>query len=209
MVIRFALFSRLRPQETYNHSDIGLLGERSTGKEVQVNVGITYTDFGDQIIAPHDEGISRAIKNNLEPAIQETQPVIASPLCIDPTEDMRQAYFKSLHSLISPRYLAISISTKLGSEHTQQVKTTKPNQIHKHIHAWRERLLCRPGIFHVRYRTVYPCSGTTVTGPRVSNCFFPKPRRKGFAPLPFTSHTSLILNCRGTGTSLIYLLAQS
>ena len=52
-----------------------------------------------QIISPHDEGISQSIKANLEPKTWDIQ--ITSPLCIDKTAEMKEAYFANLLNAMS------------------------------------------------------------------------------------------------------------
>lgn len=52
-----------------------------------------------QIIGPHDEGISDSIKANLTPKTWDASMVNSSSFCIDPTEDMREAYFANLAKL--------------------------------------------------------------------------------------------------------------
>ncbi|KAF4604010.1 phosphohexose mutase family protein [Pleurotus pulmonarius] len=58
-----------------------------------------YWENGVQIISPHDEGISDSIKANLTPKTWDTSLVDSSSFCIDPTEDMREAYFAELAKL--------------------------------------------------------------------------------------------------------------
>lgn len=58
-----------------------------------------YWENGVQIIGPHDEGISNSIKANLTPKTWDTSSVNSSSLCINPTEDMREAYFANLSKL--------------------------------------------------------------------------------------------------------------
>ncbi|PCH38295.1 phosphoglucomutase 1 [Wolfiporia cocos MD-104 SS10] len=58
-----------------------------------------YWENAVQIIAPHDKGISNAIKANLEPKTWDIASTTSSPLCIDRTEEMREAYFDYLSSL--------------------------------------------------------------------------------------------------------------
>jgi len=56
-----------------------------------------------KIIGPHDKGISDAIKANLEPVTLERKPDLTSPLLEDRTEEMKEAYFLSLGSLVMHR----------------------------------------------------------------------------------------------------------
>ncbi|KAG5637859.1 hypothetical protein H0H81_002898 [Sphagnurus paluster] len=58
-----------------------------------------YWENAVQIIGPHDEGISRAIKANLEPKSWDADAVLSSPLFEDPTAQMHSEYFASLQSL--------------------------------------------------------------------------------------------------------------
>ncbi|EKM55765.1 uncharacterized protein PHACADRAFT_144538 [Phanerochaete carnosa HHB-10118-sp] len=58
-----------------------------------------YWENAVQIISPHDEGISGAIKANLEPMAWDVSKLTSSPLCLDHTEEMKQAYFESLAAL--------------------------------------------------------------------------------------------------------------
>ena len=58
-----------------------------------------------QIISPHDQGISAAIKANLEPTTWDVSALAASPLCADRTAEMTEAYFAALSTLCSARAL--------------------------------------------------------------------------------------------------------
>ena len=55
-----------------------------------------------QIIAPHDVGIQEAILENLDPmtGVDDTASGIASPLCIDCTDIVKESYFVSIQSLV-------------------------------------------------------------------------------------------------------------
>ncbi|KAH9951484.1 hypothetical protein B0H21DRAFT_719155 [Amylocystis lapponica] len=58
-----------------------------------------YWENAVQIIEPHDKGISESIKQNLEPKTWDVSSVASSPLCVDRTAEMREAYFASLSTL--------------------------------------------------------------------------------------------------------------
>ncbi|KDQ20355.1 hypothetical protein BOTBODRAFT_51664 [Botryobasidium botryosum FD-172 SS1] len=58
-----------------------------------------YWENAVQIIAPHDEGIAASIKANLEPQTWDTESVTTSRLCLDKTQEMRDAYFEELRKL--------------------------------------------------------------------------------------------------------------
>ncbi|THU99146.1 phosphoglucomutase 1 [Dendrothele bispora CBS 962.96] len=58
-----------------------------------------YWENSVQIISPHDEGISNAIKAHLEPKTWNADLVNTSSLCLDITEEMKEAYLTSLLSL--------------------------------------------------------------------------------------------------------------
>jgi len=62
-------------------------------------MSILYFQIRFQIIGPHDEGIARAIKENLEPRTWDTHMVTSSPLLQDRTEEMRDDYFSYLQRL--------------------------------------------------------------------------------------------------------------
>ncbi|KAF5351599.1 hypothetical protein D9758_007163 [Tetrapyrgos nigripes] len=57
-----------------------------------------YWENAVQIISPHDKGISDSIKVNLEPQTWDTG-LIESPLSLNVTDEMKQAYFMSLLDL--------------------------------------------------------------------------------------------------------------
>ncbi|KAH9842866.1 uncharacterized protein C8Q71DRAFT_877343 [Rhodofomes roseus] len=58
-----------------------------------------YWENAVQIIEPHDKGIAASIKANPEPQTWDFQSTQSSPLCLDRTNDMREAYFAHLASL--------------------------------------------------------------------------------------------------------------
>jgi len=60
-----------------------------------------YWENAVQIIGPHDEGIASAIEKNLEPAdyAWDSDAVLSSPLCVDKTEEIIEAYFLRLSKL--------------------------------------------------------------------------------------------------------------
>ncbi|KAJ7716660.1 hypothetical protein DFH07DRAFT_862010 [Mycena maculata] len=64
-----------------------------------------YWENAVQIIGPHDKAISDAIKANLEPKTWMPDHLYSSPLCLDRTEEIKDAYFANLLSLNSSRAL--------------------------------------------------------------------------------------------------------
>ncbi|KAJ6618234.1 hypothetical protein B0H10DRAFT_2164164 [Mycena sp. CBHHK59/15] len=64
-----------------------------------------YWENAVQIIGPHDTGISASIKDNLEPKTWMLDQLHSSPLCLDRTADLKQAYFNNLSSLNLTRLL--------------------------------------------------------------------------------------------------------
>ncbi|KAF8892671.1 hypothetical protein BD779DRAFT_1202307 [Infundibulicybe gibba] len=69
-----------------------------------------YWHNGVQIIGPHDIGISGTIENNLLPTTWSTD-VLTSPLCLDPTDVMREEYFEMLQGLLLSK--SVNTATKL------------------------------------------------------------------------------------------------
>ncbi|KAJ6606624.1 hypothetical protein DFH09DRAFT_14666 [Mycena vulgaris] len=64
-----------------------------------------YWENAVQIIGPHDKGISASIKANLEPKTWLMEGLHSSPLCLDRTEEMKDAYFSNLSLLNLSRSL--------------------------------------------------------------------------------------------------------
>ncbi|KAJ7849080.1 hypothetical protein B0H14DRAFT_2766071 [Mycena olivaceomarginata] len=62
-----------------------------------------YWENAVQIIGPHDKGISASIKSNLEPQTWMTEQLHS--LCLDRTQEMKDAYFSNLSSLNRSRPL--------------------------------------------------------------------------------------------------------
>ncbi|KAJ7074390.1 hypothetical protein C8F01DRAFT_1100349 [Mycena amicta] len=58
-----------------------------------------YWENAVQIIGPHDKGISASIAANLEPKTWLNEQLYSSPLCVDRTEEMKDAYFANLAEL--------------------------------------------------------------------------------------------------------------
>ncbi|KAF8636547.1 hypothetical protein AX17_003359 [Amanita inopinata Kibby_2008] len=60
-----------------------------------------YWENAVQIIGPHDKGISNFIKVDLQPRSwdREVDKILASPLCVDDTQELIRAYFDSLTAL--------------------------------------------------------------------------------------------------------------
>jgi len=52
-----------------------------------------------KIISPHDQGISDSIRGNLDPKSWEIDSLISSPLYVDVTDGMLDAYFHYLANL--------------------------------------------------------------------------------------------------------------
>lgn len=70
-----------------------------------------YWENAVQIISPHDSGIAASIKENLEPRTWDISTLTESPLCVDRTKDLIDAYFAQLSTLRSVR----CVSTKPAS----------------------------------------------------------------------------------------------
>ncbi|KAF8185026.1 hypothetical protein K438DRAFT_1837279 [Mycena galopus ATCC 62051] len=64
-----------------------------------------YWENAVQIIGPHDKGISASIKANLEPQTWMTEQLHSHSLCMDRTQEMKDAYFFNLSSLNKSRLL--------------------------------------------------------------------------------------------------------
>ncbi|KAL4249554.1 phosphohexose mutase family protein [Abortiporus biennis] len=64
-----------------------------------------YWENAVQIISPHDAGISEAIKANLEPRTWDLEAADKSALCIDRTDQMKDAYFNTLSKLCDSKSL--------------------------------------------------------------------------------------------------------
>jgi hypothetical protein len=80
----------------YVHANIGLLGKCCSSASSQLSWSrICIMDF--KIIGPHDKGISASIKSNLEPQTWMTEQLHS--LCLDRTQEMKDAYFSNLSSL--------------------------------------------------------------------------------------------------------------
>ncbi|KAI0811038.1 hypothetical protein BC629DRAFT_1589775 [Irpex lacteus] len=62
-----------------------------------------YWENAVQIISPHDSGIAASIKENLEPQTWDISTLTESPLCVDRTKDLVDAYFAQLSTLRSVR----------------------------------------------------------------------------------------------------------
>ncbi|KAJ6547199.1 hypothetical protein B0H19DRAFT_257242 [Mycena capillaripes] len=71
-----------------------------------------YWENAVQIIGPHDKGISASIKANLEPKTWMMEHLHSSPLCLDRTQEMKDAYFSNLSSLNLSRSLNGQIQVK-------------------------------------------------------------------------------------------------
>jgi len=67
-----------------------------------------YWENAVQIIAPHDEGIAKAIDENLEPSAESwSSAILSSGKCIDKTEELKDAYFAALKSIDHLQSLAM------------------------------------------------------------------------------------------------------
>ncbi|KAF7359446.1 hypothetical protein MSAN_01287300 [Mycena sanguinolenta] len=101
--------------KTYLHRG---LGAHSAFQALQILCGImitashnakddngykVYWENAVQIIGPHDKGISASIKANLEPQTWMTEQLHS--LCLDRTQEMKDAYFANLASLNRSRVL--------------------------------------------------------------------------------------------------------
>lgn len=62
-----------------------------------------------QIIAPHDKGISDAIKSNLNPKTWSVDQVQSSPNCLDVTEDIKKLYFSAIEQLKLPQSVCLVV----------------------------------------------------------------------------------------------------
>ncbi|EPT05929.1 hypothetical protein FOMPIDRAFT_1033960 [Fomitopsis schrenkii] len=71
-----------------------------------------YWENAVQIIEPHDKGIAASINENLEPQTWDISSTQSSPLCIDKTDEMREAYFKQIASLCLRQSLNANTSVK-------------------------------------------------------------------------------------------------
>ncbi|KAL0947282.1 hypothetical protein HGRIS_013402 [Hohenbuehelia grisea] len=58
-----------------------------------------YWENAVQIISPHDVGIAASIKAHLQPKTWDTAQLQSSSLCVDPTAEMKEAYFTQLAKL--------------------------------------------------------------------------------------------------------------
>lgn len=67
-------------------------------------------DTLEQIIEPHDKGISESIKSSLTPATWEVGGVETSPFSSNVTQEMHDAYFVSLSTLLVSRYAFFNTS---------------------------------------------------------------------------------------------------
>ncbi|KAL1683484.1 hypothetical protein EV122DRAFT_201446 [Schizophyllum commune] len=61
-----------------------------------------YWENAVQIIAPHDTGISASIEQHLEPTTWSVDGLASSALCVDVTQQMKDAYFESLLNIVQP-----------------------------------------------------------------------------------------------------------
>jgi hypothetical protein len=59
---------------------------------------------GSKIIGPHDKGISASIHANLEPKTWLMEQLYSSPMCLDRTQEMKDAYFSNLSALNLSRF---------------------------------------------------------------------------------------------------------
>lgn len=73
-------------------------------KLVAFHFQFRLTYWQGKIISPNDEGISDAIKTNLEPTVLDTTCLLTSPLLLDKTREMSDAYFTSLDSFNTHKY---------------------------------------------------------------------------------------------------------
>ncbi|KAF9452814.1 phosphoglucomutase 1 [Macrolepiota fuliginosa MF-IS2] len=71
-----------------------------------------YWENAVQIIEPHDGGISESIKANLTPDTWDTSNVTSSSLSVDITQEMHDAYFTSLSSLLVDRQMNRTTSVR-------------------------------------------------------------------------------------------------
>ncbi|KZT69052.1 hypothetical protein DAEQUDRAFT_811725 [Daedalea quercina L-15889] len=71
-----------------------------------------YWENAVQIIEPHDKGIAASIKVNLEPETWSVESIRSSPLCLDKTNEMREAYFEHIASLCLRKSLNASTPVK-------------------------------------------------------------------------------------------------
>ncbi|TRM59430.1 hypothetical protein BD626DRAFT_408902 [Schizophyllum amplum] len=61
-----------------------------------------YWENAVQIIGPHDVGIAAAIEAHLEPTTWAVDGLATSKLCVDVTQQMKDAYFQSLLDIVQP-----------------------------------------------------------------------------------------------------------
>ncbi|KAI0948404.1 hypothetical protein AcV7_009159 [Taiwanofungus camphoratus] len=83
-----------------------------------------YWENAVQIIEPHDKGISNAIKANLEPRTWQIDKLNSSPLCVDRTEEMREAYVRNLSTLCLNR--SLNMNTPLRFVNTSMHGVSHP-----------------------------------------------------------------------------------
>jgi phosphomannomutase len=122
-----------------------------------------YWENAIQIIAPHDEGIAKAITENLKPESWDTDGVINSPLCLDKTEEMKDAYFATLKTL--------SVSSASNSSCSAKFVNTS---MHGAGHAPAERVFATFGL-----PPFVPVVEQKDPDPEFPTVKFPNPEEKG------------------------------
>ena len=103
-----------------------------------------------QIIGPHDAGISKAIKENLEPRAESwaLSATAQADYCVDRTAEMCEAYFAMLAAQIVSKYaFGHPIMTGLTLSELQGAKQCYEPRVREHFHAW-----CGPPVRGARVR---------------------------------------------------------
>ncbi|KAH8102870.1 hypothetical protein BXZ70DRAFT_1057060, partial [Cristinia sonorae] len=122
-----------------------------------------YWENAVQIIGPHDTGISNAIMANLEPRTWDTDSIVSSPLCVDHTEEMKDAYFEALSTLCQSKPLNVKSSV-----------TFVNTSMHGVSHVFMERAFKSFG-----FAPFIPVDEQATPDPEFPTVKFPNPEEKG------------------------------
>nr|GAT58011.1 predicted protein [Mycena chlorophos] len=122
-----------------------------------------YWENAVQIIGPHDKGISTSIAENLEPKSWLNEQLDSSPLCVDRTEEMKDAYFANLANLNLTRSLN-------GNTNLRFVNTS----MHGVSHAFVSRAFKLFG-----FAPYIPVAEQKEPDPEFPSVAFPNPEEKG------------------------------
>ncbi|KAJ7093102.1 hypothetical protein C8R44DRAFT_815571 [Mycena epipterygia] len=124
-----------------------------------------YWENAVQIIGPHDKGISASIQTNLEPKTWSMTPeqLHLSPLCLDRTQAMKDAYFSNLS--------ALNLSRTLNSE-------SKVTFVNTSMHGVSDAFISRA--FQLfGFRPFIPVVEQQQPDPDFPTVVFPNPEEKG------------------------------